>query len=97
MTKPGRIACCVPYCRRTAKDDGVEGQEVICGKHWRSADRDLCRRYKKLCRELGPLMDRPPEEYPEAKRNEIIAKYHSANDMWQQIKKQAIEAAMGIG
>lgn len=29
-----RLACLVPGCRRTFKDDG--STEVICGRHWRA-------------------------------------------------------------
>jgi hypothetical protein len=28
-----RIPCCVPFCRRTRRDDG-SFSEWICGKHW---------------------------------------------------------------
>lgn len=38
MTKPGRIPCCIPFCRRTAAAEKYPGcTEIICGKHWRLA------------------------------------------------------------
>lgn len=92
--KPGRIGCCVPFCRRTAKADGVS--EIICGKHWRAADRQLARAYKRLQRDLDRAMERDPDDCTETERNRVAARYRVAEAMWEKIKRQAIEAAVGI-
>lgn len=52
MTKPDRIACCVPFCGRTAKrlpDDHPDTQ-IICGPHFRLADADLRALHRKARR-----------------------------------------------
>lgn len=48
-----RLACCIPFCRRTFRQDKkgtpwAEGMEVVCGRHWRLVSRDRRRRYSKL-------------------------------------------------
>jgi hypothetical protein len=51
MTKPGRIACSVPFCRRTAPAEKYETDEmIICGRHWRLGDAQLRRLYTKAIR-----------------------------------------------
>jgi hypothetical protein len=37
-----RLPCCVPFCRRTTRDDG-RFSEWICGAHWRLVDKELRR------------------------------------------------------
>jgi hypothetical protein len=37
-----RIPCCVPFCRRTRRNDG-RFSEWICGAHWRLVDKKLKR------------------------------------------------------
>jgi hypothetical protein len=96
MTKPGRIPCCVPFCRRTARDEGIKGQEVICGKHWRLADRTLTRRYKRLQRRCDNLMAIEPEQYSEAERQRVVRLFQIVRRMWERIKHQSIERAVGI-
>lgn len=96
MTKPGRIPCCVPFCRRTSKDDGIDGQEVICGKHYRAANKTLRRRYAKLRRRVEAAMDRSPESCSAQERTNTIQAYCRLEVMWGEIKRQAIEAAVGI-
>lgn len=94
--KPGRIACEVPFCRRTAKDDGAEGQQIICGKHWRLADRSLTRRYRKWQRRADDLMSLPPERYTAADQQKVVRVFNLVRKMWDRIRRQAIERAVGI-
>lgn len=93
--KPGRIGCCVPFCRRTAK--AGDSTEIICGKHWRAADRRLTRAYKRLHRALNRAMDRDPESLTEQELSRVRARLGVADAMWAKIKRQAIEAAVGLG
>ena len=95
--KPGRIPCCVPFCRRTAKDDGTEGHEIICGRHWRLADRTLTRRYKRLQKAVYRLMETPPEALTDAERERVLRHFEFSRRTWHRIKQQAIERAAGIG
>lgn len=40
--KPGRITCCVPFCRRAAAAARiVPHSEWICGNHWRLVPKEL--------------------------------------------------------
>ncbi|CAB4167976.1 hypothetical protein UFOVP860_74 [uncultured Caudovirales phage] len=87
-----RLACCVPFCRRTFKNDKVgtpwlEGSRVICGKHWRMGNATARRRHSRLSRLQ--------------KRGIIVRKAGQIEDMlhalWDRILKQATEAAAGIG
>lgn len=96
MTKPGRIPCCVPFCRRTAKDTGEKGQEIICAKHWRLANKELTTRYKKAQRKLAPRMEADPDILPPDVVKDIINDWRWLQVLWREIKAQAIERAMGI-
>lgn len=66
-----RLACCIPFCRRTFRNDKKEtpwpaGSEVMCGKHWRLVSAARRRRYNRLRRLFenkkgklqGPLAER---------------------------------------
>ncbi|TQX92353.1 hypothetical protein EQW76_00740 [Rhizobium sp. rho-13.1] len=93
-----RIPCCVPYCRRTFKND--EGcKEVICGKHWRLASPVLRRRKIKLFRMYTKRFgENGFWAYPagSAKRIEAVRLDRLCGLIWERCKTQAIERAMGI-
>lgn len=59
MTAPDRIACCIPFCGRTAARSGKFGdcEEIICGKHYRLASATLRRRLTKVRRIAGRTFD----------------------------------------
>lgn len=58
MIKPGRIPCCIPFCRRTADADKyAPGTEIICQPHWRMVPTRLKRRYARVKR-LGRMFHR---------------------------------------
>ena len=86
-----RLACCVPFCRRTFKNDKAgtpwrEGSRVICGKHWRMGSATTRRRQRRLRRLL---------------KRGVVGKTDKIegmlNVLWERILKQATEAAAGIG
>lgn len=84
---PGRIPCEVPFCRRTARADKYEpGVRIICGKHWRLADRSLRRRWSRLKRLLKRGVTSRVEQ-------RLI---YLCNRLWERALKQAIERAMGV-
>lgn len=38
--RPGRVACCIPHCRRTApKERHPDSSEIMCAGHWRMASK----------------------------------------------------------
>lgn len=77
-----RIACCVPFCRRTLRND--EGfQEWICSRHWQATDKKL-RRFRSM------LIRRGKRRGWTRIRIELEAEY------WAKLKAQAIERAAGI-
>ena len=83
-----RIQCCIPFCRRTMKQDGRTG-EFMCGKHWRLAPlpmRQAFTRKQKWFR---------GESY--RRRHLPLHRCVSISEMWRRIKRAAIERAAGIG
>lgn len=89
--KPGRIQCIVIACGCSADASKyAPGTEIICPKHYRHVDRHLKRRRAKI-RRLGKratLLGR-----------QGVADYFERKDweLWAEAKRQAIEAAVGIG
>lgn len=55
MTRPGRIACVNPACRRTAADAG-DGAAIICGKCWKLLPPAVRNRYLQLKRRERRLL-----------------------------------------
>jgi uncharacterized protein YecT (DUF1311 family) len=78
----GRVRCCVPGCGRTFKEELV-GEEVICGKHFRLADRrlrQLIAHLRRKARRVGWTEDL----------------WERDQRLWQKVRDQAIERAMGL-
>lgn len=76
-----RITCCVPFCRRTYHNR--EGySEWICVDHWRLTAK-IDRKIYSRRRKLAC------QELTEHR-------IQKANTMWNVLKKQAIERAVGI-
>jgi len=86
--KSGRAACCVPFCRRTFKAAEVAG-EAMCGKHWRLARPALRRRHSHIVRRYRSAVLKA--DWLTAERAWRLEKV-----LWQAIKKEAIEIAVGI-
>jgi hypothetical protein len=80
-----RLHCCVPFCRRTTRND--KGfSEWICGRHWRAVghrEKWLHRRAKRMLR-VGRA----------GWTAEEIAAF--AARAWERCKRHAIEKAVGI-
>lgn len=91
--KPGRKRCCILFCGRTFKCTPEEladpEYEVICGKHFRLADRSLRARLSKLLR-----------LYKKAKRKnrKSVGLYIARRywELWKRILNQVQERAAGI-
>jgi hypothetical protein len=95
--KPERVACCVPFCRRTFKAEGQT--EVICGDHWRAIPiryrrlKSLSgRRYRALCGDKG-YWEFPPGS-PQRMKGHRLAR--QCEFFWERCKREAINRAMGI-
>lgn len=97
--KNDRVRCCVPFCQRTAppvRKDGQAVDEFICAEHWRAADAELRRRYNRERKRLRPLLAQPVDGYTPDQRHELLAAWRWLVTMWTEVKKQAIEKALGI-
>lgn len=91
-----RLACCVPFCRRSFKQDKAgnpwpKGSRVICGKHWRMARPLLRRRYARVKRLLtrGLVSKHGKRPY----RVNIRWVLHRA---FERIVREAVERSAGI-
>lgn len=78
---PDRIGCCVPFCRRTRANPGFT--EWICGKHWAVIPKVRRRVYGRLKGRWRRFGD--PKDRSRSWR------------IWDRLKRQAIELAVGIG
>lgn len=91
-----RIACCVPFCRRTCK--GGDG-EWICGTHWMAVPARLRRRkyrfFRLYRRRYG---DNFWGVYPpgSADRFGAVKLDRLCDKAWERCKRAAIELAAGI-
>ncbi len=93
-----RLACCIPYCRRTFRQDKKltpwpKGQVIMCGKHWRTAPADLRARDRQLRR----LLRKVERLLPSGKRRRmrwIVARWHDQN--WHRARLAITERAAGI-
>lgn len=81
MTKPDRISCAVPFCRRTTKRTDFE--QWLCPDHWPlipKVKRQVYGRYLRRWRRYGDA-----------------AYGAAANRIWRALVRTAREAAGGIG
>lgn len=86
-----RITCCIPFCRHTRGNRKgqrpiADGNEWICGEHWRLVSTVIKRRRAKLKRYRKRL-------YPGPKVERL---FDIDDRLWEVAKKQAIERAAGI-
>lgn len=59
MSKPDRIPCDVPGCRRTAAKAKYEpNTRIICGKHWRNLTRAERADFREASRQCDAMVDR---------------------------------------
>lgn len=100
MTKPGRIPCEVPFCRRTADAAKYpEGTRIICGKHWRTAPVTWRARWgrlrKRYRRKFGA---EEPWKFKAGspERIEAVRLKRLIHELWLRCRKAAIEASGGI-
>lgn len=94
-----RIACCVPFCRRTCKSDG-ETTEWICPAHWRLVPKATKAAYQTTRRRTEKILRRRPEyrewwKFPAGspKRLAAVSVIYRHRSAWDRCKAQAIEQA----
>lgn len=75
-----RITCCVPFCRRTCRNE-KGWQEWICQKHWSQVPKRLRRVHTRILR-----LERMGQPVPALRAGRI----------WARVKRAAVEAAAGI-
>lgn len=101
MTKPDRIACLVPFCRRTLRNDGGFA-EWICGKHW-AAVRKVTKRRRRIAERAARraserfdtlYMEQGGVYEPQFQR--VMAAKRLSAALWDRCKTEAIERAAGI-
>ncbi|CDX19846.1 conserved hypothetical protein [Mesorhizobium sp. ORS 3359] len=91
-----RVACCVPFCRRTRKPDC---REWICGPHWLTVPPHIRRRKFKLFRRYRYLFgDQFWGAFPPGSPKRIMAVKldRLCLKAWDRCKRVAIERAAGI-
>jgi len=98
MTK--RVACCVPFCRRTTSADT---SEWLCPNHWRIVQPSIKQAYFRTLLRMRKVLRRKPQyrrywELPPGSPArmsaiDMWARYRSA---WAKCKRDAIEGAAGI-
>lgn len=110
MTKPAwpvvapeggceRLACCIPFCRRTFRNDKKgtpwqAGMEVMCSKHYQTAPLDLRQRDRQLRRLL-----RKAERLLNGRKRHVLGR-RIVTWQWEcfaKIKLAVTERAAGIG
>lgn len=94
MTAPVRLSCVVPFCRHTVgqrkgQPPIVEGAEWVCGQHWRHVSRHTKRRLARLRR----LKERARQLGRQSVFEHLV---RQGALVWEDAKRQAIEAAAGI-
>ena len=99
MTKPGRIACCVPHCQRTFRAGEDINREYLCGRHWQMVSPTLRgRKLRFYARYLRLYGDAPFWHFPAGspKRIASVRLDRICRKIWERAKRQAIERAGGI-
>ena len=95
-----RLKCCVPFCRRTTKQDCGEW---ICGPHWRAVPRAARADLFAAKRELRKMLLAVPmaREYWKLSpgspgRLRAVRAWRAHDGAWEACKKSAVENAFGI-
>lgn len=94
-----RIACCVPFCRRTRKNDG-DGGDWICSIHWRGVPRMTVKQplFKVVRQYRRKFGDEPFWAFKAGSpdRIEAVDLTREWEEAWEACKASAIERAAGI-
>ncbi len=99
-----RLACIVPGCKHTrgqrkGETPIEEGEEWVCGDHWRAVPSYLRRRKARFARLYRKRFgDDPFWQFPAGspKRIEAVRIKNLRARSWEQCKREAIERGLGI-
>lgn len=98
--KPGRIPCCVPFCRRTADAAKMAPHnEMICQKHWKLVPAETKARYRHVRRRATKIWKAVYRSSKIQQPGREALYNRSVRDItatWERIKREAIERAAGI-
>ena len=101
MTRPGRIPCLVPFCRRTAAQDKHPGAtEIVCYSHWRLLPQPKRRVYSRAWRAAKRAFARQTAPGTYANKTDWLAADRAAGRcerLWRAMRREVIETAAGIG
>jgi hypothetical protein len=102
MTKPGRIPCINPTCKRTAPADKYQpGTEIICGKCFKALPADLKADHRRCWREINKWRRRITKTSDELKiqrLNNLVSKWAFKLDMtWLKIRTHLAEPERPAG
>ena len=102
MTKPGRIPCINPTCKRTAPADKYEPDcEIICGKCFRALPAELRtehRRYWREIRKWERRITRTSDEIKIQRMIDIVDKWaFKLRANWQNIREHVTEPERPAG
>lgn len=96
-----RIQCCVPFCKRTHRND--EGYvEWICQRHWSLVPRRTRGKWKlskKVAKRSSERFNAQYEEqggFLDPQLNRATAAIELSNKIWERCKREAFERAGGI-
>ncbi len=98
-----RIACIVPFCGRTAPAEKYAGCEIICAKHWRMISRQTRafkasaeRRHRKFLRRRKMALAQGDLARQLVLARALDRTHAACLRAWNDCRREAIEAAMGI-
>ncbi|HEX2255626.1 MAG TPA: hypothetical protein VHG92_02805 [Afifellaceae bacterium] len=91
-----RLACLVPFCRRTTRAGKFE--EWICQRHWSATDRRLRRAYFRRGRLFKRHVAAADRSGGRLLAHASAADRHLQRGwaLWERLKRQAIERAGGL-
>ena len=101
MTRPGRIACIVPFCSRTGAQEKHPGAtEIVCYQHWRLLPQPKRRIYSRAWRAAKRAFARETAPGSFASKADWLAADRAAGRcerLWRAMQREIIETAAGIG
>ncbi len=108
IVAPDRIACVVPFCRRTvARVRFPDAAEWICGQHWRLVPASLKQQRRIVRRRMQKIHRYEARMYTTLGGPNLLdvhriirargSAVRASVAAWDGAKASAIEAAMGIG
>lgn len=100
MVSPGRISCCVPFCRRTRRFENGDGSgsEWICWGHWKLLPLRWRKAYFRAWAESEPewfaAQKRPPRWMMPRPARQGVRAFSALDRIWDRMKRAAIERAL---